>query len=225
MLKRFFRRRRTTSATPLRVALHGTAVSLSSAGFGYGTTFIGADAPSAAGLGLSAFTVLLTLFPLPSRKNSKAPDSEVAERTSGAAEQEEAEGNDALPSGPRGSSSRGTASGADPALTSDDEKPMLSAVDTEPTVPAIDTEPKPATGDEKRTLPAVDTTDPKSTSPINGMQQEPNVPVLVWEPRLEIKPQVTVHPTVFKDASGTGTVSALPTAEPDEGLMRSDEAS
>ncbi|MFF9490298.1 hypothetical protein [Streptomyces sp. NPDC014676] len=216
MIKRFFRRRRTTSATPLRVALHGTAVSLSSAGFGYGTTFIGADAPSAAGLGLSAFTVLLTLFPLPSRKNSKAPDSEVAERTSGATEQEEVEGNDALPSDPRDSSSRGTASNADPALMSDDEEPMLSAVDTEP---------KPATGDEKRTLPVVDTTDPKSMSPINGMQQEPNVPVLVWEPRLEIKPQVTVHPTVFKDASGTGTVSALPTAEPDEGLTRSDEAS
>ncbi|MFE9941973.1 hypothetical protein [Streptomyces hirsutus] len=220
MLKRIFRRRRTTSATPLRVALHGTAVSLSSAGFGYGTTFIGADAPSAAGLGLSAFTVLLTLFPLPSRKDTDTPEvcSEVPERTSGAAEQEEAEGSssDALPGAPRSSSSGGTASGAYPAL---------SAVDTEPTVPAIGAEPKPTTDDEKRTLPTVDTTDPKSASPANGTQQEPNVPVLVWEPRLEIKPQVTVHPTVFKDASDTGTVSALPTAEPDGGLTRSDEAS
>ncbi|MFZ4145643.1 hypothetical protein ACOZDZ_33855 [Streptomyces griseoincarnatus] len=203
MLKRIFRRRRTTSATPLRVALHGTAVSLSSAGFGYGTTFIGADAPAAAGLGLSVFTVLLALFPLPSRKNSKAPDSEVVERTSGAAEQEDTEGSDAT-------------SGADPALTTDDEGAMPSAVDTEPTS---------ANDNEKRILPAVDTADPTSTSPIHGMQQDPNIPVLVWEPRLEIKPQITVHPTVFKDASGTGTVSAPPTAEPDEGLTRSDEAS
>jgi hypothetical protein len=49
----------------------------------------------------------------------------------------------------------------------------------------------------------------------------------VWEPRLEIKikPQVTVHPAVFTDASDSGAVSAVPAAEPDGGLTRSDKAS
>jgi hypothetical protein len=225
MINRIFRRRRAMSATPLRVALHGTAVSLSSVGFGYGTTFIGADGPSAAGLGLSAFTVLLALFPLPSTKNGEpsAVLSEAPERTSGTEEEAEDADSDVLPGGPRSSSFTGTVDSTKLAPTSDEEKLMLPAIGTESPRPAVGV--KPAFDDEKPTLPTIGTADSKGTSPVNSAQPEPDVPVLVWEPRLEIKikPQVTVHPAVFKDA--TGAVSAVPAAEPDGGLMRSDEAS
>ncbi|MFJ1610222.1 hypothetical protein ACIOHS_43945 [Streptomyces sp. NPDC088253] len=186
------RRRRATSARPLRLALHGSAVSVSSACFGYGTTFLGADAPTAAGMGLAFLPIVLTFFPLPSRKGSNE-SAQLADDSSSMGRKELA----------------------------DDDKPSVPAC--APDEDAQDkAEPKSATHTEV-TAPSTVESAPNSTSATESMPDS-DIPVLVWEPRLEIKPRVTVHPIVFKETAEPGAAPATPLGEAVKQRVQPDEA-
>lgn len=168
MFKRIFRRRRSASASPLRRALHGTAVSLSSAAFGYGTTFIpGVDAPAAAGLGLGALPVVLAFFPVPPRDGS---DTTV---------EHQEPGNDAHSTDPEQPA-------AEDDLTPSDLTTHAAAQDAADTAGS--------------TRDASDAAGLGDTPPGDPARRQPDEGVMVWEPRFEIKPHVTVHPVTFEQA-------------------------
>ncbi|MCK8438770.1 hypothetical protein G3I77_39040 [Streptomyces sp. D2-8] len=172
MFKRIFRRRRSASANPLRRALHGTAVSLSSAAFGYGTTFIpGVDAPAAAGLGLGALPVLLAFFPVPPRDGS---DTAVEHQEPGS-----------------------DADGTDPEQPADGDDTAPSALSSH--ADAIQ-EAADSVGSTCDASYAAGTAGLKDTPPADSAQRQPDEGVMVWEPRFEIKPRVTVHPVTFEQA-------------------------
>ncbi|MET8028988.1 hypothetical protein [Streptomyces avermitilis] len=196
MFKRIFRHRRPTPASSLRRALHGTAVSLSSAAFGYGMTFIGADAPAAAGLGLGALPVLLTFFPVPSRKHSDAATEHQV---------------------PRSDTDR-----------TDREQPAVEDK-VEPPEPSPSTNTSrdaTATTGPAQNTSAASTAGLGDTPPSDSAQRQPDEGVVVWEPRFEIKPRVTIHPATFEQAvQAHATSMPAPPADPGEPRIEPGKAS
>ncbi|MGW7268691.1 hypothetical protein [Streptomyces sp. NPDC054842] len=190
MFKRIFRRRRSASASPLRRVLHGTAVSLSSAALGYGTTFIpGVDAPGAAGLGLGALPVVLAFFPVPPRDGS---DTTVEHQES-----------------------RSDAHSTDPEQPAEDDLIPSDLSTHAAAQDAADTAGSPC--DTAGTAGLGD------TPPGDPAPPQPDEDIVVWEPRFEIRPRVTVHPVTFEQAAQAG--SSTPPADPGEPRVEPGKAS
>ncbi|MER5587204.1 hypothetical protein ABT090_36970 [Streptomyces asoensis] len=209
MFKRIFRRRRPASASSLRRALHGTAVSLSSAAFGYGTTFIpGVDAAAAAGLGLGALPVVLVFFPMPPRDGSHAAAEHGATGSDAHRPELEQPGDegDLAPSGP---SPRADAA--------------QHAADTAQHVADAADSARDAADAAGSTHDAVGTVGAGGTPPDGPERRRPDEDVMVWEPHFEIKPRFTVHPATFEQAPPA--TAATPPADPGQPRTETGKAS
>lgn len=208
MFKRMFRRRRPAPATRARIALHGTVQSLSGAAFGYGTTYIGADPPTAAGLGMSLLTVLMTFFPLPRRKDTDAPQQADPGQEPAVTEE---------PSACEDASAVSEDQAAEEAVSPEE----LSAtpegeLPSPPAGAGRDAQPDPVVAGAPATDAAAVTPSGPGAASAVGVTGQQVGPVLVWEPRLEIRPHVTVGQPVFDQTSGPAEAAGPVGEEPVE---------
>ncbi len=176
------------SATPLRRALHAAAVTCSSAVLGASTMLLGANAIEATGIGLAALPVVTTFAPVPPR-GSRAGRQ--------------------IDSGLQGLAPQSVAP-----VVREEEAPasppveggkVVSAEPDEVTSPprAAATPPGPGAGDMGGA----------GSCPVNPAPSDDAGfdAVMIWEPRLQIKPRVTIFPAHVEEAP---TVAPAPVQPP-----------
>ncbi|MER6655062.1 hypothetical protein ABT248_31545 [Streptomyces sp. NPDC000971] len=180
------RRPAAAAATPLRRALHATAVTCSSVALGVGTTLLGANAIEATGIGLATLPVVTTFFPVPPRGSRTG--SQIASGT-----------RDSVVTDENGSPAAGTNQSA--------ASPIGGGAKTAHS-PAHDTPASP------RTAAAAPTTagGAAGLGPVHpGSADEAMYDaVMVWEPRLQIKPRVTVFPAHIEEEDSAAPAPVPP---------------
>lgn len=184
------RRPAAAAATPLRRALHAAAVTCSSVALGAATTLLGANAIEATGIGLATLPVVTTFFPVPPR--STRTGRQVA---SGAQDS----------AGQAGSPVAGTA-GSPASPTGGGTKETPAQTHHTPAVPGAPAGAAAAAGGGGGT----------GTGPVNpaGADETGYDAVMIWEPRLQIKPRVTIFPAHIEEEN-TAAPAAPPVPETD----------
>ncbi|MFF4249080.1 hypothetical protein ACFYY2_32110 [Streptomyces sp. NPDC001822] len=182
------RRSAAAAATPLRRALHAAAVTCASVALGAGTTLLGANAVEATGIGLATLPVVTTFFPVP----------------------------------PRGTrTGRQIASGVQDSKVIDQTGASVTGADGSPAAP-MGEDAKEASAPARHTpaatgSPAVAAADAGTGAVNPAVADETGYDaVMIWEPRLQIKPRVTVFPAHIEEEN-TASPAPVPPPVPDTG--------
>ncbi|WP_147986027.1 hypothetical protein [Streptomyces sp. gb1(2016)] len=185
------RRPAATAATPLRRALHAAAVTCSSVVFGVGTTLLGANAIEATGIGLATLPVVTTFFPVPPRGTRTGRQIAVGAQDSSGEAGSPVTGEDGSPASPTGG---------------DTKEPPAHTHHT-PAGPGAPADTAAAAGGGGGT----------GAGPVNPAAADESGydAVMIWEPRLQIKPRVTIFPAHIEEENTAP--APVPPPVPDTG--------
>ncbi|MEV7699864.1 MULTISPECIES: hypothetical protein [Streptomyces] len=169
------RRPAATAATPLRRALHAAAVTCSSVALGAATTLLGANAIEATGIGLATLPVVTTFFPVPPRSSRTGRQIATGAQDSRAID-------------PAGDQVTGTQEASASPAGGDTKEATAQRHHHTPAPPAGAWAPA-GSGD-------VAGPNPVNPAPADEAGYDA---VMIWEPRLQIKPRVTVFPAHIEE--------------------------